>query len=350
MSHPFFDLPGAEAYSRSDFAEAAARWTETQRDEAKVLDQEGRMLFRALVNLADSLEAGRSGDLETASERIQSARLDLETLPSPLAGLNLDALRSSLERPITSLILDPPKLKAAPKVPPKLLLRFAGLIALAVAGVIALTSTPLGDLLDREQLIALLGELRNAWWTPLALVGLYVLTSPLGLPASPLMLAGGVVFGALSGGLYNVIGTFLGAAVSFGLGKLLGRDLVEQIGGKRLRRVEKIIARQGFWPLVGVRFLPIPFPIINYGAALAGVRPATFLITTALGLAPSVFIWTYLAASVYDVIVDGGEASLTAPILALAGVFLLSVLPPLLQGRRRAKRYRALLEQRRRRE
>jgi uncharacterized membrane protein YdjX (TVP38/TMEM64 family) len=64
-----------------------------------------------------------------------------------------------------------------------------------------------------------------------------------------------------------------------------------------LRRVERAFEKRGFWPLVMVRFLPLPFALVNYGAALAGVKPLQYFLATALGLAPTTIMHTYFAAT-----------------------------------------------------
>lgn len=227
------------------------------------------------------------------------------------------------------------------------LLRFTLLILLLAAGFVAVRWTPLAEYWDPQKLTALLEELRRSWWAPVALLALYVVLCPIGVPASPLILAGGFVFGSLFGGLLNFLGTFLGAAVSFFLGHLLGRDLVEHLGGDRLRRVETMLNRQGFWSLARIRFVPIPFPIVNYGAALTGVKAGVFLGATALGLAPAVFIYTWFAAALARATSEQRGAVILQMALAVAGILLLSFLPPLIRGWNRRRRYRRLTEERR---
>lgn len=226
-------------------------------------------------------------------------------------------------------------------------LRFALLALLLGAGFVAVRWTPLAEYWDPQKLTALLEELRRTWWAPVALLGLYVVLCPIGVPASPLILAGGFVFGTVVGGVLNFVGTFLGAAISFFLGHLLGRDLVVHLAGDRLRPVEKMLNRQGFWSLARIRFVPIPFPVVNYGAALTGVRASVFLGATALGLAPAVFIYTWFAAALAKATgEERGEVILQMG-LALVGILLLSFVPPLIRGRNRRRRYRRLTEERR---
>ena len=234
-------------------------------------------------------------------------------------------------------------------MPRQALVRFLILLGLFVVGAAVLRLTPLKGYLNEHTLMASREWLRQAWWAPLALLLAYVVLCPLGTPASPMMIAGGIVFGAVWGSIYNLLGTFLGGTVTYFLGRALGRDFVVQIGGRKLKRVEREVSRRGFWGLVGVRFLPLPFALVNYCAALAGVRPAAFLATTALGLTVPNVLYTYFTAALLQA--AGPERSRVYLHLAVVSVLLaiLMFVPPFWMGRKRRQRYEELLARRERR-
>jgi phospholipase D1/2 len=243
-----------------------------------------------------------------------------------------------------------------PRVPRRLLLRFLILPALLAGGYAAVRWTPLSGYLSGPALVGAIASLRHSWWAPALLIGGYVVLSPVGVPATPLMIAGGVVFGGTAGSLYNIAGVILGAASSYFLGRLLGRDFVRHVAGRRLRKVETAIGRRGFWNLVAVRFLPLPFPLLNYGAALAGVRPSLFLTTTAIGIAPTVAIYTYFfaalaraAASHHGNVYAEISAELPRLLVPMALLILVTQVPQWVRARRRKRRLAELREVRRRR-
>lgn len=241
-------------------------------------------------------------------------------------------------------------------MPRRVLLRFL-LLPVLLAGVYAAWHwTPLGGYLSGPALDAAITRLRHSWWAPALLVGGYLVLSPLGVPATPLMIVGGVVFGGAAGSLYNIAGVIVGGAASYFLGRLLGRDFVRHVAGHRLRKVELAIGRRGFWNLVAVRFLPLPFPLVNYGAALAGVRPPLFLATTAIGIAPTVAIYTFFIAAVAHAAAARHanmykEISAQLPRLAvpIALLLLVTLVPQWVRARRRRQRLAALRELRRQR-
>lgn len=203
-------------------------------------------------------------------------------------------------------------------------------MAILMGAALLFRFTPLSEWLTRDRMIELLAQLRETWWAPLALIGLYVVLSPTGLPVSPLVWGGGVVFGLWWGWLYNFIGTLLGASASFLLARALGRGLIVHMAGESLlARVETILERHGFWTLVRVRFLPIPFAVINFGAALAGVRWPEFVGASLIGLAPSMVIWTYFGYAIFTVTAEGRQEVIRNLIIAIVLALTLSFLVPL---------------------
>lgn len=231
------------------------------------------------------------------------------------------------------------------RVPARLWLRIGLLAAILATGAVLIYFTPLRQYFTPERMIELLDRLRSHPATPFLLVGSYAVATPLGfIPVSPLVIGGGVVFGAALGSFYNVVGMVAGAMVGYFVAKLLGRDFVVQIAGPRLKRAEKVFERQGFWPLVQVRFLPIPFGLISYGAALAGVKASRFLITSAIGLVPATVIHTYFGSRL---ILESDRAVTFILYMACLAAFNVIVgWPSIRQNIRRRRRYRELIEHR----
>ncbi len=183
---------------------------------------------------------------------------------------------------------------ALARVPRSAWLKLALLAAILAGGLALVLWTPVGDYFTRERMVALFEHWRSFWWAPLVLIGLYVVTTPLGfIPASPLVIAGGLVFGPAWGSVYNIVGLVAGAMSGYYVARALGREFVVRIAGERLEQAEKVFRRRAFWPLVQTRFLPIPFPVVSYGAAVAGVTAPMFLGSSALGILPATVVHTY---------------------------------------------------------
>ncbi|HEX7181006.1 MAG TPA: DUF309 domain-containing protein [Thermoanaerobaculia bacterium] len=343
--HPILE-PGLEAYRRGDYVQALIAWEEPW----KALEGDDRQLSLALVRLAGALHHQREGRRDSALHLYDSARQVLAELPEKVLGVDVPRLRKSLPPSVERALASPPRLSPAPRVPRRLVIRFALLVVIVLAGFAAMRWSPLGDLLSKEAIISTLERLRGAWWAPVALIASYVVLCPLGVPPSPLMVAGAVVFGPVFGALYNTAGVFLGTCSMYFVGRLLGRELIVHLLGRRIKRVERAIARQtGFWSLAGIRFLPLPFLLVNYCAALAGIPAGLFFAASLAGFVLTIPIFNYFAWSVANA-ATGDRSGVYVQIgIAFALLIALTLAPRLWTMYKRRRRYRQLLARRRQR-
>jgi uncharacterized membrane protein YdjX (TVP38/TMEM64 family) len=228
-------------------------------------------------------------------------------------------------------------------------LRLIALFVLMGTAAALFRFTPLRDLSRPEALLELLERLRSHPAAPLAFLGLFVLLVGAGAPTTPLVLAGGAAFGVWLGAILSHVGAVAAAAIHFHVARHLAYDLVSRLVGNRHRQIERLLARQGFWALVRLRFVPIPYLLANVGCALAGARPGPFLLTTAIAMFPVILVWSYFADALFAADADRGAAVRN---IVVASLLLLAVsfLPPRYVAWRRAQRYKELRGQRSRRD
>jgi phospholipase D1/2 len=226
----------------------------------------------------------------------------------------------------------------------KIFLRLGLLALLAVSGFLAVRFTPLGEFMDKDRLLALFEQLRSEWWSPLLLIALFCLAAPIGLPASPILLAGGMVFGFAYGSLYNMAGLVGGAMIAYWVGRALGREAIVQLAGPRLRKAERLFEKRGFWPLIQTRLLPIPFSVVCYAAALAGVPTGRYFVTSLIGIAPATLMHTYFAPKTIHEAIDGQKpiGLLAAYAGCWIGLNLIAGWPQFQQGQRRRSRLKEI--------
>lgn len=333
--------PGLKAYRQRDYSRASDAWA------ALAAASQGEIgeLSASLALLAGALArtGTRAHDLAAYEEALEQ----LAEAPSALAGVDVERLREGLAAlELEDAAMDPPSILPYRRIPRRALLRFSALVAILLAGIVILHILRIHGYLSEARLTDLLGRLRASWWSPLALIGLFLVISPLGLPVSPVMLAGGIVFGTLWGSIYNLAGTVGGAAISYLLARSLGRDLIVRLVGERLRWVERLVKRHGFWTLARIRLIPIPFPIVNFGAALAGVPFGLFILSSALGLLPAMIIYTYFASVLAKAASSARSGVIQHLVLAVALVLAITFLPNLWRRWQRGRRLRRLLAQR----
>lgn len=200
-----------------------------------------------------------------------------------------------------------------------------------------LRSDALRAQLELQALTATLDRVRGEpLAAPVYVVSGAILTA-IGFPASVVVLSGGAVFGAILGGLLAYAATLGGALVSFALAHTLARDLVVHLLGARLDALEALLERHGFWALFRMRYVPVPFALTNYAAALAGLSFPVYAASTAVALVPVTFLYTYFAAAAIDVAAAERSGVVRNLVLATLAVLALSFLPPRISAWRRRR-------------
>lgn len=125
----------------------------------------------------------------------------------------------------------------------------------------------------------------------------YAVLCLLPVPKGVLTALGGVLYGLWVGALLSWTAALLGAAVAFGLGRLLGREAVDRLTHGRVRQADRVLAAHGVWAVVAVRLTPvIPFTAINYAAGLTAVRWRHYALGSALGMVPGSLAYAALGA------------------------------------------------------
>ncbi|MBK1672469.1 hypothetical protein CKO35_03990 [Ectothiorhodospira shaposhnikovii] len=168
----------------------------------------------------------------------------------------------------------------------------------------------------------------------LLFVSVYALAIALALPGGMVLsMAGGYLFGVLTGSLLSMVGATLGGVVTFlAVRSSLGAWLLNR-GGGRYRRVCRAFGGDGVRYLLLLRLIPIfPFSAVNVAVALLGVRGRVFLWTTVVGLLPSTLALTLIGSGLGRHLDQGvlpGPGVLLEPVilwpsLALAAMVLLA--------------------------
>jgi uncharacterized membrane protein YdjX (TVP38/TMEM64 family) len=241
-------------------------------------------------------------------ERLLTAVLHLSNrsrrlvVADPLAAPEIDALipEQSLfdpEEPIDPEVLLARLLPRESREP--LPRRFAGLVALTLTLIVitlAWRYTPLREYMNLQSMVGLAGELRELPLTPLWIMLAFVIGGLLMVPVTLLIAATGIVFGTFPGAWYAMAGSLLSAAAGYLVGVMLGRDAVRRMMGARISRLSVRIARRGVIAMIIVRTLPLaPYSVVNIVAGASHIRWRDYLIGTAIGMLPGIFLTTTFA-------------------------------------------------------
>ena len=203
-----------------------------------------------------------------------------------------------------SALVDPerpvdPEALAEEFVPPDLrrpvaarIARYAALLLAVAALAAAWRWTALGDWLPLHSVIEQARAQAGSLQAVLVTLGAYALAGLVAIPVTVLVVATGVVFGPIVGAMLALAGALLNAALTYGIGRVLGRDIVRRIAGERLNRVTRRLSGGGVAAIAAIaaaRLLPVaPFPIVNAVAGASRIRPREFFLGTALGIAPRI--------------------------------------------------------------
>jgi uncharacterized membrane protein YdjX (TVP38/TMEM64 family) len=176
----------------------------------------------------------------------------------------------------------------------------------------------------------------HPWLAPCLFVAAYAASVALSLPhAALLTMAGGLLFGTLTGGALAVVGATAGAVLLFLIARSAIAGPMAARGGAALGKLRDDLQRNGFSYLLALRLLPVvPFWLVNLAAALCGMRLSQFAAATFVGIIPATFVIASVGAGIGGVLAHGEQPDLSVlvswpvlgPLLALAMLSLTPVL------------------------
>jgi uncharacterized membrane protein YdjX (TVP38/TMEM64 family) len=167
--------------------------------------------------------------------------------------------------------------------------------------------TPLRDWVALESLVRMATTLDESPLAPLAVLAAYVVGGLLVVPVTALIVATGIVFGPLLGGFYALSGALLSAAVTYWIGRRMGRHTVRHLAGSRLNRITRRLAKRGTMTIAVIRLLPIaPFSVVNAVAGASHIRLRHFMLGTLIGMLPGIAATVVFVDRIRKAIVDPG--------------------------------------------
>jgi uncharacterized membrane protein YdjX (TVP38/TMEM64 family) len=112
------------------------------------------------------------------------------------------------------------------------------------------------------------------------------------------------------------------AMVTFWIGRLLGRRVVDYLPGSRVHRISHALAAKGVLTVVALRILPVaPFSILNAMAGASHIRTRDFFIGTVLGELPGLVGLALFLDQVTETIRHPGWYSVLI-LVAIAGLMV----------------------------
>lgn len=139
-------------------------------------------------------------------------------------------------------------------------------------------------------------------WGPLIFIIIYTFGTFF-IPATPFMVAGGILFGLKYGLLYTLISGLLSSYIIFIISRKLGKEWVEKILEhgylRHLNEYNKRLETGAVWDIMLLRMTPImPFNVLNILMGVSRITTQDYIIGTLLGLIPSNALTVYIGSLV----------------------------------------------------
>ncbi|MBI5080884.1 MAG: TVP38/TMEM64 family protein [Chloroflexi bacterium] len=168
--------------------------------------------------------------------------------------------------------------------------------------------------------------LTDSFWGPLLYILLYAIRPLILFPSTPLTLAGGFIFGPVWGVLYTILASNSSAMVAYFVGRYFGQGLLpEGESNNFVQRYATRLRQNSFETILIMRFIFMPYDLVNYFAGFLQIRWLPFILATALGSIPGTIAFIGFGASIERF--DGAIPSLNPTTLtASLVIFVISLL------------------------
>jgi len=138
-------------------------------------------------------------------------------------------------------------------------------------------------------------------WGYLMYVVLILLSIPLPIPSTPIILAGGYVYGMIVGTILALIGAIIGGTIAFYLVRFYGKPLLEKLVDKHhIDHFNHIFKKRGSIAALISYAIPLfPSDTINLILGLTRMKYLTFLFLVIIGHIPRYLIVNSLGEDLY---------------------------------------------------
>ncbi|KAE8679245.1 SNARE associated Golgi family protein isoform 2 [Hibiscus syriacus] len=131
-------------------------------------------------------------------------------------------------------------------------------------------------------------------------VAVYAGLEVLAIPAIPLTMSAGLLFGSVIGTILVSISGTVAASVAFLIARYFARERILKLveGNKKFHAIDKAIGENGFRVVTLLRLSPLlPFSLGNYLYGLTSVKFVPYVLGSWLGMLPGT--WAYVSAGAF---------------------------------------------------
>jgi len=159
----------------------------------------------------------------------------------------------------------------------------------------------------------------------LIFVAFYVARPLILFPASILTVAGGFLFGPVLGVLITIVASNASATVAYLVGRFFGKGLLDAEGSGLVGRYAQRLRNNSFETVLTMRFIFLPYDLVNYLGGFLRINWVPFILATALGSIPGTVAFVLFGAS-FGMDFGTGSMGLDPRVLAASAViFVVSI-------------------------
>ena len=161
--------------------------------------------------------------------------------------------------------------------------------------------------LTTETALLQIVNLLDSPFGPLLYILIYALRPLIFFSAAVLTIASGAIFGAGSilnltlAVLYTIIGSNLSATVAYYVGRFFGQGLLAEGDGEKssfLQRYADRMRQNSFETILIMRFIFLPYDLVNYLAGILRIDWKAFILASLLGSIPGTIAFVSFGASI----------------------------------------------------
>jgi uncharacterized membrane protein YdjX (TVP38/TMEM64 family) len=175
----------------------------------------------------------------------------------------------------------------------------------------------------RQSVYGLAAWLTRNWYGPALYILLFSLRPLLFIPATPMTLLSGFLFGPGVGLFSAVLGLNASAISAYAIGRYLGYGILSGTGKGWVSRYSAAMRRHSFETVLVMRLLLLPYDLVNYIAGFLKIKGRLFLLATVIGSIPGTVSFVLLGASfgTLDELLSG-EVRLNPAALAISVILI----------------------------
>jgi phospholipase D1/2 len=166
-------------------------------------------------------------------------------------------------------------------------------VLLAGTAVLLWRYTPLAEWADAERIADWMQRMRASAWSPLIVIGAFVIGGLIVFPLTLLITATAIVFPPWAAILLSLAGALASALTLYAIGRKAMRETMRRAFEVYVEKLRRALDRSGIIAVAAIRMVPIaPFTLVNLAAGAIDVRLRDYVLGTLLGVLPGTLALT----------------------------------------------------------